>query len=358
MSERLTPSFIDAASLRHATGFMADARRIQRESGRKPGGQHFLSAELLTRSRRIFSESRLLAVLAEAPSPVPEHVLRHICDSFEEMCRRRRIEVQDSLRPSIYRLLAIELAINTHLFEASPEKVAPATVYNGSLDCLWEMFPQFCEMPYLFRQAATAYPSDPAGYLKKLHESISELERDERFVEFRDTPSVFRNAAIGYPSDPAEFLKSVQRSIRELNSNEKFAQFRDTPSLFRAAAVHYPSDPARYLEQVQNTIRELESDDELAEFRDTPWVFRDAALNHSDPAAFLLNAKKVIAQLKADDRFIELHGRAHTLREAAIQHGADPAAYLLSLLNTGNKPPAPHSSRLSSPKDSSATPTR
>jgi hypothetical protein len=53
------------------------------------------------------------------------------------------------------------LAINSQLLDADPERLPSATIYNGSLDRLPEAYPQFRDMPGIFRNAAASYPSDP-----------------------------------------------------------------------------------------------------------------------------------------------------------------------------------------------------
>jgi hypothetical protein len=159
----------------------------------------------------------------------------------------RKIVLLSDLRPAVYRLLGIELAINSQILEDSPEHLAPATVYNGSLDRLQELYPEFRDAPYIFRLAANNYPSDPKGFLQDVREAILRLEQDERFAEFRDTPGVFREAAIKNLPDPEGYLQRLQQPLSRLEQDERFAAFRKTPGVFRKAAIGYSSAPEQHL---------------------------------------------------------------------------------------------------------------
>ena len=82
------------------------------------------------------------------------------------------------LRAAVYRLLGIEVAINSQVLQASPEQIASTTVYNGSLDCLPALYPDLCDTPSVFCRAAVSYPSDPEGFLQGVQNSVSRLKQD------------------------------------------------------------------------------------------------------------------------------------------------------------------------------------
>lgn len=188
---------IHADRLRRAADFLAEVRRVQRESGRKLTGRAHLSDETLGAFFDAWDDSRLLAELRSPPDVVvPHDVQGTLFERFEELCRRRRIAVPDDLRPAVYRLLALELAVNGQLLGDTSESLASATLYNGVLDALRDQFPEFADTPGLLREAAQGYPSDPATFLADTRDSIARLEADERFAQFRETPGVFRQAAV------------------------------------------------------------------------------------------------------------------------------------------------------------------
>lgn len=233
--------------------------------------------------------SDLLTELSRLPEAVvPDSVMQQLFESFEELCRRRRRPIPAALRRPIYKLLAIEVAVNADVLSVLPEKVAPATLYNGVLNDLVERFQEFADTPGIWREALN-YPSNPFGFLEKARRAIEQLERDERFVVFRDTPAIFKLAAIYRPGNPAAFLIRARRTIAELEEDKRFEDFRDTPAIFRLAALSHPSDPAGFVTNVKKQIGELERDERFAEFRETPAIFREAAMNHpGDPGSFLL----------------------------------------------------------------------
>lgn len=206
-------------------------------------------------------------------------------ERFEEMCRRRDVSIPGELRPAVYRLLALEAAVNASVFEAEPRHVASATVLHGSLGYLAERFPEYAG---LLRKTLRHSPTDPEGVLTRTREIEARLAEDERFADFRDTPFVFRVVAIGNPTDPEDYLLRARAAVDRLAADERFADFRDTPGLFRQAAVRNTSDPEGYLTRVRTTTARLAADDRFAHLRGTPHLFGKAAANYpSDPEGFL-----------------------------------------------------------------------
>jgi hypothetical protein len=227
---------------------MSEVRQVQRESDRPLRGKTFLSDGIQSESKRTRDHSGLLAELARSSEGyVPPNVQQLAFERFEEMCRRRKLSIPKELRPPIYRLLALELVVNSSVLQAEPEQIASATLYNGSLDEMVSRFADFRDTPWIFRHVAVNNPSDPEGFLTGVLETITRLSADERFADFRDTPGIFQRAAVHNSSDPEGFLTGVLETITRLSADERFADFRDTPGIFRQAAVNNPSDPESYL---------------------------------------------------------------------------------------------------------------
>jgi hypothetical protein len=327
---------LDANALRRATEFMSTTRETQRHCGRTLSGRTRLSDETLDVSAQARQSSSLLDQLARPPAPVvPSAVQQKVFEAFEEMCRRRKVVLLSDLRPAVYRLLGIELAINSQILEDSPEHLAPATVYNGSMDQLQELYPEFRDAPYIFRLAAISYPSDPAGFLQDVREAIARLEQDERFTAFRKAPGIFREAAIKNLPDPESALLRLQATVSRLEQDERFAAFRDTPGVFRHVAHKNASDPEGALLRLQAILSRLEQDERFAAFRDTPGVFREAAIKYpSDPEGFLLGVQHAVSRLEQDERFAAFRASPSVFRLAALKNPSDPEGFLLGVQQT------------------------
>ena len=322
--------------LRAAEAFMAEVRRVQRESQRDLRGPARLADDVTRSLKSASAESTLIRAVSDGS---PDAVMTKALEGFEEMCRRRGQDVPPRLRGAIYRLLASELEVNARMLQSSVADVARATIYNGELSSLTRdaEFASLHNTPAVFVRAAVNYPSDPKAFLRKVIATVSELERDPEFESFGDTPSVFVRAAVNYPSDPKAFLRKVIATIPELESDPEFASLQqDTPWVLRQAAIGNPSDPKGFLRKVIATVAELESDPEFASLDDTPWALRHAAVNYpSDPKGFLRKVISTVAELERDPEFASLQrDTPGALRRAAISYPADPKGFLRKMIVT------------------------
>jgi len=119
----------DGGAFRRAAQFMSTARQIQRKSGRSLSGRKRRSVEMSEASTGRSQDNSPLAPLGRRPEPdVPVETQRQVFEAFETMCRWRQVTLPPDLRPAVYRLLGIELAVNIHVFNARPEQVASTTV--------------------------------------------------------------------------------------------------------------------------------------------------------------------------------------------------------------------------------------
>ena len=281
---------------------MNEVRQAQRDGGRSLTGKTHLSESTQLASQAAQAASTLIAELQRNPDPIVSHeVLSTTFERFEEMCRRRKVRLPAELRPAIYRLLAVELVINSDILAIEPEKIASATLYNGTLDRIPQEFPEFSDFPGILRAAATGYPTDPAGFLEFAREAIARLSADEQFADFRDTPGMFRQAVRLNPKDPEGALIRFREQVSQLASDDRFVEFRDTPHIFREAASRNPADPAQFLVRVQGTVAQLAADERFSQFRNSPHIFQDAAIRSpNDPEGYLNRVLSPLHRLARD----------------------------------------------------------
>ena len=311
---------------------MDEARRAQSESGVSMRGR----PQLKDAQRFAIRATATSCAIVAAPLHAEPKTKIGLLERFEEMCRRRHIEVPADMRPAILEAMLTELSINRQALTGSESKLVPVTAYCGAIGPkLSTEFPEFRDTPGIFRRAAVHNPSDPRGFLRGMQQSIAALAADDKFAEFRDTPGIFRQAAMQNPSDPRGFLRGMQQSIAALAADDEFAEFRDTPSIFRQVAFSNPRDPRSFLRGAQRRIAELAADDEFAAFRDAPGIFRQAAVyNPSDPRGFLRKAQATMRQLVADDEFAEFRDTPGIFRLAAVRSPSDSRGFLRRVQTT------------------------
>ena len=316
--------------LRAAEAFMAEVRRVQRESQRDLRGPARLADDVTRSLKSASAESTLIRAVSDGS---PDAVMTKALEGFEEMCRRRGQDVPPRLRGAIYRLLASELEVNARMLQSSVADVARATIYNGELSSLTRdaEFASLHNTPAVFVRAAVNYPSDPKAFLRKVIATIPELESDPEFASLQqDTPWVLRQAAIGNPSDPKGFLRKVIATVAELESDPEFASLDDTPWALRHAAVNYPSDPKGFLRKVISTVAELERDPEFASLqRDTPGALRRAAISYpADPKGFLRKMIVTVAESEHDPELASSGATPGMIRHDVIRRPSDPRGLL------------------------------
>jgi hypothetical protein len=105
-----------------------------------------------------------------------------LLERFEEMCRRRRLNVPPHLRPAILGVLVTELQVNEQALKVSPEKLISVTAYSGAVGpALPKEFPDFADTPGTFRRAVVSNPTDPRGFLRRTQQTVAALAADEEF---------------------------------------------------------------------------------------------------------------------------------------------------------------------------------
>ncbi len=224
---------------------MAKVRRAQFDSGRSLAGPARMAPDQHYAITAASDSSGLVAAAKEALQIDPP--VNAMFERFEEMCRRRGVAIDPTLRPGVLKLLAAELWANAEGLEARPKDLIAVTVYHGNIAALIteEEFASLRDTPGVFTRAGIGYPSDPRGFLRKVPKDVAALATEEEFASLRDTPGVFKHAAVHNSSDPHAFLRKVQEDVTALATEEEFASLRDTPASSNTQQSTTPPTHAR-----------------------------------------------------------------------------------------------------------------
>lgn len=263
---------------RRALLFAGQARHAQFVSGKKLTGHNYLSPE---------SQRTIRKAARGGAGGAP----RDLFERFEEMCRRRSLAVDAELRPTLFELLAWELAANHAALGGRKARLVAVTVLQGAIGpelTADPEFERFREAPGVFTQAAVNYPADPRGFLQRLSATIDVLAKEPEFKRFRKTPFVFTQAAMHYPCNPGAFLRKASAAMDALAREPEFKRFRKMPHVFAKAALTYPSNPRAFLRKAARDIDALRRDQEFKHLREAPSLFARAATGYpSNPRAYL-----------------------------------------------------------------------
>ena len=313
--------------LTRAAEFMDDVRAVQAASGKPVLGARRLTPFHLTAIAQAGSRSSIVRHVGDA---LDSGELQQILfERFEEMCRRRETPVPDSLRPSILKLLSLELYSNVHaLGGGNLRSFLPVTVYQGA--CVYPMMhsEEFSEFtPSVFRNVAYGNATDPLAALRRAQTIISDFMQDEEFKEFRETPGIFQDLAIGNPKDPKAALRKIMGAVEDLAHDDEFEEFHESTSLLQRVAAHSRKDPRAALRKVQVAVAQLLVDDDLKDFRETPGVVRFAAIYYpTDPKSALQTVLTTISELRTEEEIKEFH--PWILQKVAICNPSDPRGAL------------------------------
>jgi hypothetical protein len=272
--------------LQRASVFADHARHIQSRSGKKFTGGTYLSPESQYAITKAAAESAIAVGISKAGQGM---AVRDLFDRFEEMCRRRKLDIEAELRPALVGILAGELLTNHSALGGSAARLISVTVLQGAIGpALTKEFERFRETPWVFTTAAVSYPSDPRAFLRKAARAVDTLTMEPEFERFRETQGVIANAAVNYPTDPRAFLRKASSTVDRLAMEPEFGRFRETPWVLTTAAVNYPTDPRAFLRKAASTADTLAKEPEFARLRETPGLFTTAAVSYpSDPRGFL-----------------------------------------------------------------------
>src|SRR5271157_6055187 len=183
MTAPLTFAFSDdvpSAQLERAAAFAGEVRHIQSTSRKKFSGGNHLPPE----SQHAIADAVNAAVTRKGGKV---RVVRCLLERFEELCRRRKCDIDPELRVALARVLAGELAVNRAALGESALKLIGVTVLQGAIgpDLVRE-FERFRDMPWVFTTAALSHPADPRAFLRKVADTADALAAEPEFEHFRD----------------------------------------------------------------------------------------------------------------------------------------------------------------------------
>jgi hypothetical protein len=275
--------------------FIEYARRAHRESNKRLGGPKRLTE---AQYRLINAAVDQLSMTGTFNDFSGHEAVRKLLVNFDVLCKRNGIELPETIRPHISRLLTNDLFTNARAFLEKPtpkalEQYVSLTLYQG-ITCVGlsgeAEFAAFADSPWIFKHATKNNPTDPRSFLRRILTDIGETQAEAEFAELKDSPNIFKYAAVHNPKDPRGFLCRILADIRETQTEAEFAELKDCPSIFKYAAVHNPTDPRAALRDILANMRAMEAEEEFATLRDNPAVFKYAAIGHpTDPRAFLRN---------------------------------------------------------------------
>lgn len=304
---------------RLAADFVADVRRIQRESGKQMSGPLGLDRAELT---RIVTLAQAIPPIQAMPPSLAAAAVA-LLERFEELCRRRETDIPDPWRNALYEHLAAELTANHQAIGGNARHLVSATLLHGDVSDLMTdpEFSTWRKIPSLLRHALRRHPSDPHGFLRQAAKNIARLIADPALAIWKDSPGMIQRAAFLCPQDPRKHLLRAVRVARKLENDPRFSLWRDSPSVYHRMALCHPANPRGYLTRVTELVHQLQNDPELAVWRNSPWVCKRAALNHPDRAkSMLLHAAASAKDLQREIADTDLRLQASRVRYAALTH--------------------------------------
>jgi hypothetical protein len=225
-----------AELLTRAFEFMEKVREKQYKEGKPMRGATGIDESVKQAIASASNNSGFISSLEESDIISNQNATKMFV-RFEEMCRRRNMEMSAEIRPSIMKILCGELFSNQTAFTDNSDEVLSVTVYHGSvLGLLAETeFAEFKDSPFIFKRAVVGFPSDPRGFLRKVIADTKSLSSDERLKEFSDVPFIFRYAAVHNPKEPAKLLLDLSDSIKKGTDDVGFSNMNRSDQIRYAA---------------------------------------------------------------------------------------------------------------------------
>src|SRR5579871_133104 len=153
--------------LQSAAEFMRVVRKAQAERGKGLTGGTFLEPSQETAISAAIENSYLVQSVKNTG---PMDGVFRTARIFEEMCRRQHVDVGESMRPWVVRLLASELLVNREaLPEASPDRLETLTAFQGGIgpELVAEFGERFKHSRSYFNEAA-GHASNPREHLQRV----------------------------------------------------------------------------------------------------------------------------------------------------------------------------------------------
>lgn len=299
--------------------FVRDARRLQKKSQTPLKSKRHLSPHVKDEIRK---------AAREIPARPKGHATTRndaitMMETFEEMCRRNKVEINPVLRPLIFKHLVSELEKNRKDLGVKASRVLHFTAINGATaECLIQKFPFFSKRRSVFVYVAQFHASNAEEILTLAQQNIAAFlkesqDKNNKLSVFASSPSIFFTAAFYNPADPRGFLLGVIKTVEDLTQESKdpaspYAFFADAVWLFKHAATRYPSDPRKFLlgvkERAEKMLEESQSpNSEFYEWRDKKGAFIfAAAMAPRNPEKRL---RKTLREYGPDRPRVERHRR-------------------------------------------------
>lgn len=276
-----------------AKDFVADVRKVHQASRRRLSGRRIEKSVLSSNAAILPIPDDFLKPILELTDlvPFPDQIL--VFRRFEAMCHRLRLRVPNHLANDVLNHLVQDLAANVKLLRAKPRKLILATVCVGSMQRIYDRFPEFHHLPSVFRTAAKS-SSNPEKYLENFRSSFNLMWVDGRLSELRETPTLFKRVAVNRPKDPIGSMLATKAAVKRLEADERFVEFRDSPALLFRAAVENPRNPDRFLLRLLDKVTELQNDSRFVSVREQRSLFlRAVKTNPHEPDRHLLRALRL-----------------------------------------------------------------
>jgi hypothetical protein len=155
-------------SLKQAAEFMREIRKGQAQRGKGMTGGVFLGAERLAAIEAAGAVSNIAQKVDEVPG-MDGTAIRTV-QIFEEMCRRQHVDVGESMRSLVVRLLATELLANREaLPEAATDRLETLTAVQGAIGP--ELVKEFGERfkdSRSYLAEAVRHATNPRAYLQEM----------------------------------------------------------------------------------------------------------------------------------------------------------------------------------------------
>ena len=277
----------------NAKDFIADVRRVHQASRRRLSGRRIENNSLKSTATILPVPDDFLKPILELTDLVPVEDQILVFRRFEAMCHRLRLRLPNHLANAVLQHMVEDLAANVKLLKTRPRKLILATVCVGSMQRIYDRFPEFHHLPSVFRTAAKS-SSNPEKYLENFRSSFNLMWVDGRLAELRETPTLFKRVALNRPKDPIGSMLATKAAVQRLENDERFVDFRDSPALLFRAAVEYPRNPDRFLLRLLDKVAELQNDSRFVSVRDQRSLFlRAVKTNPQEPDRHLLRALRL-----------------------------------------------------------------
>jgi hypothetical protein len=209
----------ELSKLQRAAAFMAEIRLAQAGRSAKLRGNNYLAPEQQRAITEALSNSPLVGSVKEsAHIDLP---VNYLAERFEEMCRRQGAAVDAELRPSVIKLLATELWVNSQALGVPAKRLLSATLHHGAIAPeLIREFPERARFSLI--HAMTATPENPRALLDRASQSIALLSSKPEFRGLMErNPAAIEEAVILRPNKAESRLRQLAMKVDRRKTSHK-----------------------------------------------------------------------------------------------------------------------------------------